>query len=72
MFIFLTNDKPVIKIVRYRIIFLVLVLVKKYIPHINLRLIQWLKNRVRCVRSYAKTYLTYICQILKTSTIPYI
>ena len=34
MFIFLTNDKPVIKIVRYIIIFLSLVLVKKYVPHV--------------------------------------
>ena len=39
---------------------------------INLKLIQWLNNSVRCVRSYAKTYLTYMRQILKTSTISYI
>ena len=36
------------------------------------KLIQWLKNSAHCVKSYAKTYLTYICQILKTSTISYI
>ena len=60
-----------IKIVQYGIIFLVLV--KKYIPHIDyLKLIQGLKNRVRCVRLYAKVYLTYMRQILKTSTILYI
>ena len=33
MFNFLTNDKPGIKIVQYRIIFLVLV--KKYVPHVD-------------------------------------
>ena len=35
MFIFLTNDKPVTKIMQCRIIFLVLVHVKKYILHID-------------------------------------
>ena len=35
MFIFLTNDKPVTKIVQCRIIFLVLVHVKKYILHFD-------------------------------------
>ena len=72
MFIFPTNDKPVIKIARYGIIFPVLVK-KKYIPHIDyLKLIQGLKNSVRCVRSYAEVYLPYIRQILKTSTISFI
>ena len=46
---------------------------KKNIPHIdNLKLIQGLKSSVQCVRWYAKVYLTYRCQILKTSTISYI
>ena len=58
MFIFLTNDKPVTKIVRYGIIFLVLV---QNIPHIDyLKLIQGLKNSARCVRSYTNIYLTCI------------
>ena len=39
---------------------------------INLKLIQGLKNSIRCVRLYAKIYLTYISQILKTSTISYV
>ena len=39
---------------------------------INLELIQGLKNITRCVRSYAKIYLTYIRQIVKTSTISYV
>ena len=39
---------------------------------INLKLIQGLKNSVRCVQLYAKIYLTYICQILKTNAISYV
>ena len=39
---------------------------------INLKLIQGLKNSVHCMQSYAKIYLTYIRQILKTSTISYV
>ena len=47
---------------------------KKYIflILINLKLIQGLKNSVCCVRFCAKIFLTYIRQILKTSTILYV
>ena len=44
MFTFLTNDKPVIKIIRYGIIFIVLVTVKKiFLILSNSKLIQELK-----------------------------
>ena len=39
---------------------------------INLKLIQELKNRVSCIQSYAKIYLMYIHQMLKTSMILYV
>ena len=82
MFIFLTNDKPVIKSMRYGIILLVLIFLISYVLIflwllnkfkiiflilINLKLIQLLKNSIHCKRSYAKIYLIYICPILKTS-----
>ena len=79
MFVFLTNDKSVIKIVQYGIIFLVLMfmfLLNKlkniFLILINLKLIQGLKSSVRWVRLYTKIYLSYICQILETSTILYV
>ena len=74
MFIFLTNDKPVIRIVQYGIIFLLLLNKQKniFLIFINLKLIQALKNSVHRVQSYIKIYLTYIRQILKTSTISFI
>ena len=75
MFIFLTNDKPVIKIVRYGIILLVFMFLcfcyydknKKYLflILINLKLIQNLKYCVRYAGSYAKIYLTYIMPNIK-------
>ena len=78
MFIFLINDKPVIKIVQYGIIFLTLVFlfllnkIKIFVILINLKLIQGLNNSVHCIQSYTKIYLMYIHQILKTSMISYV
>ena len=73
MFIFPANEKLVIKIVRYGIIFLILIyflvlifllLLNKlkiyiFIMLINLKLIQGFRNSIRCVRSHTKICLAY-------------
>ena len=69
---FLTNDTPV-RVIWIYIYIYIYIYMHLYIFIIlnDLKLIQRLKNSVRCVRSYVKIYLTYIHQILKTSTILY-